>query len=232
MVIMFKKLLSLFKSIGERNQKAFADKIESFNDPLAKEIEWGSTTRAHCGFLNRKLLKTKNDNIFFIPSITVVFFNMGFIIMGGYVMWEFSLLRPTIDTIFLYPISSILHYIHFLPKLLSSSKVWGHLFGFVFLLMGFLGLCYSLRPIVFNTANRLYSKGFLRKEKVSFDDIHAIQIISETGSEPEDPIVYELNLVLKNKKRINVFGHPKKKSIIQDAAELSHVLSVPVWDMT
>jgi hypothetical protein len=229
---MFKKILSLVKSIGERNQKAFADKIESFNDPLAKEIEWGSISRIHYGFLNRKLLKTKNDSIFFIPSITVLLFFMGFIIMGGYVMWEFSLLRPTIDTIVLYPISTILHYIHFLPKLLSSSKVWGHLFGFVFLLMGLLGLCYSLRPIVFNTDKRLYSKGFLRKEKVSFDDIHAIQIISETGREPEDPIIYELNLVLKNKKRINVFGHPKKKTIFKDAAELSQMLAVPVWDMT
>ncbi|WP_153307605.1 hypothetical protein [Desulfospira joergensenii] len=229
---MFKKLLLLLKGISERNQKAFADKIESFNDPLAKEIEWDSITQVHCGFLNRKLLKTKNNSIFFIPSITAVLFHMGLIIMGGYVMWEFSLLRPTIDTIVLYPISTIQNYIHFLPKLLSSSKVWGHLFGYVFFFMGLLGLCYSLRPIVFNTDKRLYSKGFLYTEKVSFDEIHAIQIISEIGREPEDSIIYELNLVLKNKKRINVFGHPEKKTIVKDATELSQILSVPVWDMT
>jgi hypothetical protein len=229
---MFTKLLSLLKSIGERNQKAFADKIESFNDPIAKTIGWNSISRIHCGFINRKLLKSKNDSIFFIPSTTAVLFHMGFIIMGGYVMWEFSLLRPTIGTIVLYPISTFMNYIHFLPKLLSSSKACGHLFGFAFLLMGLLGLCYSLRPIIFNTANRSYSKGFWRKEKVSFNDIHAIQIISETGNEPEDPITYELNLVLKNKKRINVLAHPKKKTIIKNATELSQMLSVPVWDMT
>lgn len=230
-VTMFNKLSSLFKSMGERNQKSFFDKIDAFNDPLAKEIEWSSISRIHCGFLNRKLMKTKNGSIFLIPSVRAIHFHLGFIIMGGYVMWEFSLLRPTIDTIVFHPISTFMNYIHFLPNLLSSSKVWGHLFGFVFLSMGLLGLCYSFRPIVFNTTNRLYSKGFLRKEKVSFDNIHALQIITTTGGEPEDPIVYELNLVLKNKERIHVFGHPKKKALIKDAADLSQVLSVPVWNM-
>lgn len=227
---MFKKMLSLIDTIGERYKKTFADRIESFNDPLAKEIEWGSIARVHYGFVNRTLLKTKNDSIRFVPSIKVVLFDMGFIIMGGYVMWEFSLLRPPIDAIVFYPISTILSYFYFLPELLSSNKVWGHLFGFVFLLIGLLGLFYSLRPIVFNTANRLYSKGFWRSEKVAFDSIHAIQIISTSGGEPGHR-TYELNLVLKNKTRMHVFGHSKKKTIIKDATELSKMLSVPVWDM-
>ena len=90
---MSKRLLSFFKKISERHQKALADKVESFNDPFAKEIEWGAITRFRYGFLNRKLLRTQSNKIFFIPSLTAVLFHMGFILMGAYVMWEFSLLK-------------------------------------------------------------------------------------------------------------------------------------------
>jgi hypothetical protein len=43
---------------------------------------------------------------------------------------------------------------------------------------------------------------------------------------------YELNIILINKKRIHVFGHPNKKQIKKDAAKLALALSVPLWDVS
>jgi hypothetical protein len=229
---MGKRLLSLFERIGKSNRNTIADKIESFNDPFAKKIEWSSIAWLRVCYRNRKLLKTQNGSILFIPSVAAVLFPMPFIIMGGFLLWKFSLLHPTIDAVVLHPINTIRHYIHLLPRLLSSNMVWGHLFGLVFLLMGLSILFYSLRPIVFNKTNRRYSKGYWSKKAVSFNDIHAIQIITNAGNGPDSPTIYELNLALRNKNRIHVFGHPNQKAIIKDAAELSQILFVPVWDIT
>ena len=88
---MLKKLLSLLEKSGEEYRKLFTERVESFNDPVAEEIEWHSISKFSTGYLNRRALKTSNGSIFFIPSIQAVLFPLVFILMGSYVIWAFSM---------------------------------------------------------------------------------------------------------------------------------------------
>lgn len=229
---MFKKLLSRIKDCGDKRRQAYIDRIDSFNDPLAKEVEWNPLSNTYHGFVHRKLLKTGNGNILFIPSMTILLFDMVFIATGLVIMWHTSLVRPPFTVIISHPINTFLQYIYHLPQLLSSNKVWAHLFGSVFLIVGLVALFYSLRPIVFNSLDRVYTKGFRRKLKIPFRDIRAIQVITNSGNDPETRTIYELNLVLRDKSRVHVIGHPKKTLILENGKKVSRMLFIPVWDVT
>ena len=69
-----------------------------------------------------------------------------------------------------------------------------------------------------------------------FDQIHAIQLISEyisprkLTSERKTYYSYEINLVLKDGSRINVVDHSNIDSIMHDAQTLSKFLNKPIWD--
>lgn len=63
------------------------------------------------------------------------------------------------------------------------------------------------------------------------DDIAGIQVISEQiGWEKFDMVSYELNLVLKDSRRLNVVDHGNLNQLKADAIRLSKFLQVPVWD--
>lgn len=228
---MINKLLSFLKNIGEKHRQSFDERIESFNDQLAKEIDWGSVSGVNTGYLNRKLLRTSNGSIFFVPSILAVLFPLAFILMGSFLIWTFSIFKPSIQSMLFYPASTFQHYVHFFPKIVESGKIWGQLMGLVFFVIGLVHFYFSVRPITFSRVDNTYSKSFWRKKKIPFHEIHAIQIVSDAG-DIDSPVVYEINLVLQNKKRLFVFGHPRKRAVREDAAQLARLLSVAVWDIT
>lgn len=63
------------------------------------------------------------------------------------------------------------------------------------------------------------------------EDIAGIQVISEQiGWEKFDMESYELNLVLKDSRRLNVVDHGNMNQVKADAIRLSKFLQVPVWD--
>ena len=65
------------------------------------------------------------------------------------------------------------------------------------------------------------------------DEIHAIQIISEwIHDEGEFNCKYELNLVLKNARRLNAIAHDDIAQLRIDAEILSAKMGVPIWDCT
>ena len=63
------------------------------------------------------------------------------------------------------------------------------------------------------------------------EDIHALQLISEycRGSK-RSYYSYELNLVLRNGRRINVMDHGDSEKLREDAKTLSQFLEKPLWD--
>ena len=67
----------------------------------------------------------------------------------------------------------------------------------------------------------------------SIRDIHAIQILVErvSGDKSTYPS-YEINLVLKDGRRVNVMDHGRHKRISEEVNLLKEVLDVPVWDTT
>jgi hypothetical protein len=97
-------------------------------------------------------------------------------------------------------------------------------------------------PIVFDKSKGYFWKGRnvpteknikrTLKEYTHLEDIHALQLISETCWRNEDRSYrsHELNLVLKDGRRINVVDHGVEGNIRECARRLSQFLEVPVWD--
>ena len=209
----------------------FNETIDSFGDPVAKEIEWSSAARCGCFYKNRKLVKNSSGDLIFYPSLFAIIFPSLFMAMGGYVIYKAVLNEIAAINLLYHPIFSIRYLFHELVQSGFSGMLLGFLFGLVFFMIGFVHLIYSVRPIVFKTEERMYHKGFFRRNSIAFGDIYAIQLLSDTGNGPDGQTSYEINLVLKSKARVNIFSHAKEKDIRQDADQLSKLLSVPVWDM-
>lgn len=227
---MLKILINKIQNFKKFRMDSYASTLESFNDPIAKEIEWCTLNGIRYGYKNRRIIIKGNQNIILIPTIRSLLFDFVFISMGLYVMYKFFPVQFSFDQIIMNPIRTIGHYFFFLPDLIRSEMIWGHLFGLVFLILGIIMLYFSVKPIVFNSQNRTYKKGFLKGNKLSFDEIHAIQLIYNPGNGPDSSSVYDLNLVLKSKTRSYVYCSTDKKSIRKDAEILSKHLSVPIWD--
>lgn len=70
------------------------------------------------------------------------------------------------------------------------------------------------------------------KNFAGLEDIHALQLLSEycRGGKKRSYYSYELNLVLRNGRRINVMDHGDCKKLREDAQTLSEFLDKPVWD--
>ena len=76
---------------------------------------------------------------------------------------------------------------------------------------------------------------WLRKlfcRSVPFTDIHSIQLLDEEVRPQREPMFwsYELNLVLRDGKRINLIDHRNQREICWDAGDLSRMMDVPTWD--
>lgn len=119
--------------------------------------------------------------------------------------------------------------------------------GTLFFLIGSIGFYFNTIPFVFdkNTGTfwkrRSRSRGNgvpdyhhqLRPDSTQFSEIHAVQLIEEFVSGNKSSYhSYELNLVLKSGKRINVVDHGDIKLLRQEIMELSAFLGVPIWDAT
>ena len=77
---------------------------------------------------------------------------------------------------------------------------------------------------------------WLRKllcRSVPFAEIHSIQLLDEEVRNPREQMFwsYELNLVLRDGKRINLIDHRNQREIRWDAGDLSRMLNVPIWDL-
>lgn len=129
------------------------------------------------------------------------------------------------------------------------ALIGGTMIGLFFLLFGtvFSGAAYLMyrtmgAHIIFDA-----TLGFLRRGKelpklsgdiqkkndlIYFNDIHAIQIISErVRSKNGSYLSYELNLILKDASRFNVVDHGNYAQINEDAQTLSSFLGKPIWDV-
>lgn len=77
-------------------------------------------------------------------------------------------------------------------------------------------------------------KGGSPRYLATIEDIHALQLISEYHSSSGDEMAgfrsYELNLVMKDGRRVNVVCHGWLEKIRMQASTLSEFLGKPVWD--
>lgn len=115
--------------------------------------------------------------------------------------------------------------------------------GLGFTLLGAFLVYSQMAPIVFDKSYGMFSKGRGKPGKVpdienpkkaaDLESIHALQLLWKpvyTGK--KEYYSYDLNLVLKNGKRILVLGHADKNAMKEDARTLSEFLGKPLWDVT
>ena len=115
------------------------------------------------------------------------------------------------------------------------------LFGLVFAGVGGAMYYFGTMPVVFDKVRGFYWKGHrppyeladpaARKQATRLEQIHALQLLSEyCRGKNNSYYSYELNLVLKDGRRLNVIDHGNLGKLRADAAALARFLGKPVWD--
>lgn len=185
----------------------------TFNDPVAMETSWYPLKSGSANFRIRKLEAINSARMEFKVTIEAKLFCLILVITG------MSLL-------------SVPQKIGFLPLLAC----------FAFSSVGAGMLYFASAPIVFDLGQGVFWKGrkapdqFLHENQLKYfakiKDIHALQLISEKiYSNRAYFYNYELNLVLKNGKRIKVVDHGNLNKIRADTSKLSRFLNKPIWDV-
>lgn len=233
---MFEKVKLILEKRRAESQIQFNNKIESSHDKLAKEIEWKSLNKGSSNFKNRFLSHKVTGDIVFKPTIFSIIFGLIFLFSGLLIIYFLTGLNQfPISDFFYNPISGIKIFFQWLRQSINSESIFILLFGSIFFLIGLALLYTFVKPIGFSSRGKFFYKGFtfLKHKIISFNDIHAIQLLSSLKrSSKSSYMTYEVNLVLKNKERVNVVTHPKVEAAKRNADELSSFLSVPVWDMS
>ncbi len=200
-----------------------------FNDEIAMNTMWTSTSRSSSSFKSHNLDNDDPNRYEFKPTFFSKIFAGIFLVLGlSMVIW-------------------------FLQGsgILSGEGVDSDLYmllvvGSIFAVVGGFMVISSGKPIVFDKSNGYFWAGRKGPETVhnvaelkhaaKLEDIHALQILrrwkQSSGKNSSSYYVYELNLVLKDASRLNVLAHGNGYALIQDTQELAKFLEVPVWNAT
>jgi hypothetical protein len=196
----------------------------SISDPLAQQTGWTGLKRGGSRSKTRKLVQVNPNRVEFkVSYLHVASFAILFLVglyMVGLSLYPFfkSGNFAEIGKRLLYLIAGLC---------LAGFSVWK--------------VISKASPVVFDRASGYFFKGrksprqmMPQQDKNNFIPLHkigALQILSEYISYTDDSYYsYELNLVLKDGKRINITDHNNLKHLKQDAVKLSEFLDVPVWD--
>ncbi len=195
-----------------------------FGDPVAERTSWMPAKRGGASFRTRRLVHVTSARIEFRASMGAILF-FGLFLLGGlgfavgFSVFHFS------QGAFLVRVDTVL------PPL----------FGIVFAVVGGCLLYLGTGPIVFDKTKGFFWKGRRTpgemldsnslKHFVGLEEIHALQLVSEhCQGQKSSYYSYELNLILKDGKRINVVDHGNRRKLREDAETLSQFLDRPLWD--
>jgi len=218
----------MFRNLLEKMKSMVGNRIDfdpsSLNDPVAMQTDWTPAKGGGANFRTHKLVSVSYDRLEFRASTGAKLFYLLFLLVGMGVLIGFSFFKLSsggfsLDTETLMPL----------------------LFSLVFLCVGGWLLYFGTAPIVFDMRKGYFWKGRKAPDEVynrqtlkyfaKFEQIHALQLISEyCRGNKSSYYSYELNIILKNGKRINVVDHGNQNKLRDDAAILSAFLGKPVWD--
>ena len=193
------------------------------NDPLTMQIEWTPAKKGGISFRTRKLVKVSPYRVEFKATRFALFFYSFFALAGTSLVIGYSLSKYR---------SNQLSF--------DAETVIPVVIGLVFGIAGGCLLYFGRTPIVFDKMKRCFWKGRKTPEKglakdisrdvIHFQDIYAIQLISEFVRSNISFYSYELNIVKKDGTRVNVIDHGSKEKLKNDAHTLSMFLNKPLWD--
>jgi hypothetical protein len=194
-------------------------------DPLALQTAWTPARRGGANFRTHRLAVVGPNRMEFRATIGAILFYLVFFLMGLGVFaaitvsW-FSEAAVSFDLVMLVPL----------------------LISLVFIVVGAYLFHTGTAPIVFEKARGVFWKGRKGPDEaiasriadnfIRLDQVHAIQLIAEYISGKNSYYSYELNLVMKDGKRITVVDHGNRTGIRDDAKTLAMFLGKPLWDAT
>ena len=222
---MFEKIKAKIEELKElaRKGKQPPD-LSQFNDPLAEQIEWTPAKGGGTNIRTHKLVEKTPTRMAFRPTAGALFFYLIFLFAGLGVsvgITTSAISKGNVKLELLFPIG----------------------IGLVFIIIGGCLTYFGSKPIIFDTMNGYFWKGYKDPERV-FDinkikhcvrlkEIHALQILSEYCSGNKSSYYsYELNLVLEDGTRLNVVDHGNLKKLREDTGKLAQFLNKPVWDIS
>lgn len=193
-------------------------------DPLAMRINWTPAKSGGASFRTHHLVEVNSNRLEFRTSIGAKVFIFFFILLGIGIIVGFLFPKMT---------SGGLSF--------DKNTIIPIVIGMLFIIAGGGLLHFGTTPIVFDKTKGAFWKGRKAPDKVpdrrtlkhfaELEKIHALQLISEfVRGDKRTYYSYELNLVLKNRNRINVVDHGNKTRLREDANTLSAFLGKPVWD--
>ena len=198
--------------------------LSRFEDPLAAQTDWSPAKGGGSSFMTHKITRVSPYRIEFRASRGVKVFSMIFSLMGAGIVFGFSSFHFSHETFSI-----------------NLDVIVPLLFGIIFAAIGG-GLFYHFTtPVVFDKKKAFFWKGRKApdddfvvntvKDFARLEEIHALQLVSENVSSDDGSFrSYELNLVLKNGKRINVVDHGNEIKLREDARTLARFIEKPVWD--
>lgn len=207
-------------------QKIYTHDIDPsrFEDPVAAQTDWSPAKGGGSSFTTHKITKVSPYRIEFRASGGAKVFSMIFSLMGIGTIFGFSFFNFSHGTFSI-----------------SLDTVTPLLFGIIFTAIGGGLFYYFTAPIVFDKKKASFWKGRKNPDKdfvnntmkysARLEEIHALQLVSENcRSDDHSYRSCELNLVLKDGKRINVIDHGNESKLREDALTLSRFIEKPVWD--
>jgi len=207
-------------------QKIYTQDIDPsrFKDPVAAQTDWSPAKGGGSSFTTHTITKISPYRIEFQAAGGAKVFSMIFSLMGIGIILGFS----------------FFHFSHGTFSI-SLDTVAPLLFGIIFTTIGVSMFYYFTAPIVFDKKEASFWKGRKNPDEgfdnntvkyfARLEEIHALQLVSENcRSDDNSYRSYELNLVLRDGKRINVVDHGNEIKLREDAQTLSRFIEKPVWD--
>ena len=183
------------------------------NEPIKEKISW-QPIKNNGTPLTNMILKSIEGTLELRLHLLSRFFYFSLIILGSFLLF--------------YATIALLSY-HFLDTL------WSITLGFLFTGIGIYTFSKQALPHKFDKEKNLYFKqneNLERENETPLHYIHALQVISYTEeNEGKQEQQSELNLVLKNGKRVYVCSYTEEDyaRVKQDTQQIAQYINKPIW---
>lgn len=202
-------------------------------DPVAMRTDWAPLTQGGANFCTFRLSKRTPHICEVRPTV------LSFIVYLIFFAFGLVFLLAGIHGIF-YHLQNYKSPMHI--NLPVAAIMFSLILNFVFVFVGLFitriaGFMFysSFDPVRFDKRTGIYSTSRnpkFRKDCIQLEHIHAIQLLPELNHSirGHSYCSFELNLILKDARRINVTDHANLKHTLSDSNTLSEFLGVPIWN--
>jgi len=218
---MFKKLKAKLEKMTQMHRQSITAEISKFNDPIAEKTEWSPLKRGGSNFKTHNLEEVSSSLLKYKLSVGGILFIGLFGLIGSIVavVGLFLLITGSTTGIFIALFGGVFAGVAYIMyRKMGAPILFDATMGYIWI---------GRKPPKFSGDNKISNK------LIYFNDIHAIQILSErVSSQKSSYYSYELNMILKDGSRFAIVDHGNQAQIIIDAETLSSFLGKPVWDIS